>query len=297
MGELILTRLTNKERSAETFNKNIDLFKCPICGTNMNIKELKSLVCRNNHSYDFARQGYLNLLTHPVKTNYDKNLFESRRKLMEEDLFYQPVIQSIVELILKYQEDPTLTILDTGCGDGAHLSNVCTTLSEKNVSVTGVGIDIAKEGVLVAAKHNLENMWCVADLANTPLTDKNFDVILNILSPSNYKEFQRVLKDEGILIKVVPQMDYLREIREAFYGDSDKKSYSNIDIVDHFQEHFQLIDRFEVNYTISLNRSAIKAVVDMTPLTWGITEERIQSFINQDAANITVNLDILIGKK
>jgi 23S rRNA (guanine745-N1)-methyltransferase len=263
----------------------------------MDVVDLKSLVCKKNHSFDFAKQGYVNLLSHPIKTKYDKELFESRRKLMDLDNFYEPVIRSIVDFIQKYKIDSSLTILDTGCGDGAHLSNVCTSLSEKNVSVTGVGIDIAKEGVLVAAKHNLENLWCVADLANTPFMDNKFDVILNILSPSNYGEFHRLLKDDGLLIKVVPGKNYLKEIRDAFYGDTDKKSYSNDDIVNHFQDHLNLIDNLEINYTTSLNKESLQTVIKMTPLTWGITEEQIQPFINRMSASITVNLNILIGRK
>jgi 23S rRNA (guanine745-N1)-methyltransferase len=292
-----VSKLTNKETSAENFNKHIELFKCPLCGSNMEVKQLTSLVCRNNHSFDFAKQGYVNLLTHHVKTKYDKELFESRRKLMDKDHFYQPVIQSIVELILKTINVSALTILDTGCGDGAHLSNISNDLTAKDYSITGVGIDIAKEGVLVAARHNPENMWCVADLANTPFMDKKFDVILNLLSPSNYGEFHRLLMDDGILIKAVPQKDYLKEIREAFYGDTDKKHYSNDDIVDHFKDHFQLIDKIEVKYTVTLNNTSLESVVEMTPLSWGMTPEQIQSFINKGSENITVHLDILIGKK
>ncbi|MBA5735303.1 rRNA (guanine-N1)-methyltransferase, partial [Escherichia coli] len=68
--------------------------------------------------------------------------------------------------------------------------------------------------------------WTVADLANCPNQAETADVILNILSPSNYVEFKRLLKKDGFLLKVVPEANYLRELREFIYVD-EKSSYSN----------------------------------------------------------------------
>ena len=51
--------------------KNIDnkiLLTCPICGENLQ-KESESKVykCEQNHSYDIAKQGYVNLLISNMK--------------------------------------------------------------------------------------------------------------------------------------------------------------------------------------------------------------------------------------
>ena len=35
---------------------------CPICGMELN-KDQRSYTCPNHHSFDMARQGYVNLLT------------------------------------------------------------------------------------------------------------------------------------------------------------------------------------------------------------------------------------------
>ena len=35
---------------------------CPVCGNELTKKD-KSYVCTQNHSFDMARQGYVNLLT------------------------------------------------------------------------------------------------------------------------------------------------------------------------------------------------------------------------------------------
>src|SRR5699024_12519226 len=95
-------------------------------------------------------------------------------------------------------------------------------------------------------------IWTVADLANTPFQDNQFDVILNILSPSNYTEFNLLLKPDGYVMKVVLQSGYLKELRVAFFVDTDKHSYYNAETVALFVEHYQFIVRLIVWYTNDL---------------------------------------------
>ncbi|NCU17778.1 hypothetical protein GW534_08425 [Bacillus sp. P1(2020)] len=45
-----------------------------------------------------------------------------------------------------------------------------------------------------------------------------------------------------------------------------------------------------------LNRKALAALVEMTPLTWGIDENQIDKFLQKESAEITVDVDILIGR-
>ena len=53
------------------------------------------------------------------------------------------------------------------------------------------------------------------DLYNLPFTDNVFDIVLNFLSPINSKEVSRVLKDNGLIIKIVPTSEYLKELRNS----------------------------------------------------------------------------------
>ncbi len=286
--------------SATSVSEIEEIFKCPICHSSMSVVEFQSLICTNQHTFDFTKQGYLNLLKHPVKTKYGKDLFEARRKLIAEGGFFEPLCQAIAEMINKYHQDETgnLSVLDTGCGEGSHLASICEILrNQGQTNVTGIGVDLAKEGVLAAAKNYKHNIWCVADLANTPFKDQQFDIILNILSPSNYSEFTRLLKDDGFLLKIVPQSGYLKELREAFYDDSEKQSYSNVETVDHFHKHFDLVNQSRIQYTMKLGHPYIDALVQMTPLSWASTEEKVKAFLDKDSAEITVDLDLLIGRK
>src|SRR5699024_10139632 len=73
--------------------------------------------------------------------------------------------------------------------------------------------------------------------------------------------------------------------------------YSNAETVALFEEHFQMIDRLNIQYTKELGELSIPSLMKMTPLTWTISEEKVQSFIDNNTNQITVDLEILIGRK
>lgn len=289
-------RKTNLYKSAELVSRYEQVFTCPICNSPLQVEKFKSMVCPNRHTFDFAKQGYLNLLKHPLKTKYEKMLFEARRKVIREIGFFKPLDTKIVELIKKWKgplNEPH--ILDAGCGEGSHLAIICEQLVANGGSM-GVGIDIAKEGIVNAAKFYPQQIWIVGDLASLPFSDHQFDCVVNILSPSNYGEFKRVLNNEGIMIKVVPQSEYLRELREEFINKPGKLSYSNEEVVSRLDERFQIVNRSKVRYTQVLENEALEALVRMTPLTWSAAEEQIQAFLDKGSSKITVDLEVLVGK-
>lgn len=286
-------------QSAIYLSKHDTLFTCPICSSPMKVDNLKSLKCSNSHTFDITKQGYLNLLLQQNKTHYDKTLFEARRNIIADSGFFDQLTTALTQIISEQiPSKEKLNIIDMGTGEGTHLANIVQTLkSTFEKKVTGIGIDISKEGILEAAKSYEEIIWIVADLAHTPLADKSCNLILNILSPSNYSQFNRVLKDDGIVIKVVPGENYLAELRSHFYQQSDKEDYSNAKVTEHFKEHFNIVEEKTIHYVKSLDSSGMKDLIKMTPLTWNVNESVVESFLETEISEITVDLEILIGKK
>ena len=293
-----MCKMTKKAMSVQYVSKFQSIFQCPICTSTMSVMNQQRLVCENNHSFDFAKQGYLNLLTNPSKSKYDKVLFEARRKLMNEGAFFEPVCQAIAEVVIQHfkSKKGPISILDIGCGEGTHLAGICNKVgSSMKQPIVGTGMDISKEGILVAAKHYSNKIWCVADLANSPFRENQFDAILPILSPSNYAEFNRLLKKDGLILKVVPQSGYLRELRESFFEHTTKKSYSNIETVDRFSEFYNIVQRSRITYEVCLDKHLIQSLLLMTPLTWSVSNEQVQSFVQRGPTKITVDLELLVG--
>lgn len=74
---------------------------CPICGEHLARIE-KSFVCENNHSFDIARQGYVNLLPvgqkHSLRPGDDKEMLNARRNFLNSG-FYEPIANSVTSKI------------------------------------------------------------------------------------------------------------------------------------------------------------------------------------------------------
>lgn len=285
--------MTKKIKSAQFANEFKHVFQCPVCKSSMEVVDFKSLVCRKNHSFDFAKQGYVNMLTRSVQSQYDKELFLARNQIIMESNLYSPLHEKLSEVIWKHSKE-SLMVLDAGCGEGSHLKRIFDTY--ENEALTGIGLDISKEGVRMAASKYGEMIWLVGDLANSPIADHSIDVMLNILSPANYMEFKRILIPNGLIIKVVPRTYYLHELRQAHYDKEEATNYRNDQTVTLFQQHFQLMDKIHLYYTKELTKTELSNLVQMSPLAWNSSKTERDLFINQDASKkITVDFDILVG--
>ncbi|WP_458123898.1 putative RNA methyltransferase [Paenibacillus sp. Z3-2] len=282
--------------SAAILEKHQDIFRCPLCKKTMQVVYLQSLVCSNHHCFDIAKQGYVNLLSRGMRTKYDKKIFEYRR-LISKDGIFNPLYGAVSQIIMNnHLSNEPIRVLDAGCGEGSHLNNIHTEINRtKPMDLLAVGIDISKEGTSSAAAEHPNAIWCVTDIANCPFQSQKFEFILNILSPANYSEFQRLLSDHGLVIKVVPNQDYLKELREILYMGSKKQNYSNSLTINHFKKQFNLIDVESIQYQVNLNTQLIKPLLGMTPLSWGTSEERIEKVLQLNLKQVTMDFKVLIG--
>lgn len=284
--------ISKKAMNTQALEKNIELLMCPICSLQMQVVEDAKLVCEKNHSFDLSRQGYVNLAPQAHVTKYNQMLFEARNILMTNG-FFDPLLERIVALLdTHFEHREGGIILDAGSGEGSHLAQILSELSSTKVS--GVGIDLAKEGVGAAAKNYPGNSWIVADLANCPFTDDAFDVLLNILSPANYGEFTRLIKEDGLFIKVVPEKDYLHQLRTIFYEEAERESEGNP--VERVAVSFQEVWTERVTYDFPLNSLLLESLIRMTPLTWGASEEKIESALSSNLPFVTIDFTMIIGK-
>lgn len=273
------------ERGAMFIQTQSDLFRCPTCHQMMHAQE-KALVCLEGHRFDVSKKGTLYFLNHQIKTDYDREMFEHRRKLIVHGM-YQPLL----DLLQPFCQNQR--ILDVGCGEGSFLQQ----LNEQATLLPSVGFDISKEGIYLASDYGKNVFWCVADLTNLPFQEDRFTTILNIFSPSNYQEFQRVLVDGGQLIKVVPRSGYLKELRAAFYPEDEKKQhYSNQAVVEKFQETFRESERQTLTYVFDIPESCQLSLLEMSPLEWGVSMEIKEKLQKNPLKRITIDLDILIGR-
>ncbi|HGL7327713.1 TPA: putative RNA methyltransferase [Streptococcus pneumoniae] len=263
-------------------------FACPICQENLTLLET-NFKCCNRHSFDLAKFGYVNLAPQIKQSaNYDKENFQDRQQILEAG-FYQAILDAVSDLLASSKT--TTTILDIGCGEGFYSRKLQESHSEK----TFYAFDISKDSVQIAAKSepNWAVNWFVGDLARLPIKDANMDILLDIFSPANYGEFRRVLSKDGILIKVIPTENHLKEIRQRVQDQLTNKEYSNQDIKEHFQEHFTILSSQTASLTKTITAEQLQALLSMTPLLFHVDQSKIDW---SKLTEITIEAEILVGK-
>ena len=263
-------------------------FACPICQEKLTLVE-SSLKCEHRHSFDLAKFGYVNLAPQiKQSTNYDKENFQNRQQILEAG-FYQAILEGVSDLLAT--KPSAKTVLDIGCGEGFYSRKLQETHSDK----TFYAFDISKDSVQIAAKSepNWAVNWFVGDLARLPIKDASMDILLDIFSPANYGEFRRVLSKDGILIKVIPTENHLKEIRQMVQDQLTKKDYSNQDIKEHFQEHFSIQSSQIASLTKPISAEQRQALLAMTPLLFHVDQTKIDW---SQLTEITIEAEILVGK-
>lgn len=269
--------MNKKQKTAQLLARYKQLFYCPICQESVHVIEA-TVTCANGHLFDIAKKGYVNFYGKPSPADYDKHLFEARYQVIQSGM-YAPLHDKLGSLLQGTH------LLDIGCGEGSHLAQITARRQQQTI---GIGFDISKAGITTAAKYHPGHIWAVADLADSPFQTKKFDVLLNILSPANYQEFERLLAPNGLVLKVIPRANYLREIREQVLT-IEKVSYDNTDTIAHFKERFPETKSYSMQYQWEIPEKLADTLWQMTPLTWG--KER-----HCRLSSVTVDLEVLIGK-
>lgn len=269
----------------QKFSNSQDFFQCPICGKTLKLVD-NSLLCSNNHCFDISKKGFVDfVLNNKVSKNYDRDSFENRHVILEHGM-YDHIANKLVELIEKLHLD---NILDVGCGEG-YYSKKITQAGIKDV----LAFDISKDSIQLAAKGvNTPVKWFVGDLAHLPIQDNTVRGIVDVFSPANYAEFNRIL-DDGYVLKVIPNQYHVQELRQVAKDQLQQAEYSNKKVLDYFEEHYELVDQIDATKTYPVTEEVRTAFINMTPLLFNVDKSKIDW---SQVENITVGSTILVGQQ
>lgn len=118
--------------------------------------------------------------------------------------------------------------------------------------------------------------------------------MMELFSPSDYQEFERVLAPGGELIKVIPNANYLVELRHLLYGQEDSHyHYNNHRVLDLFRQHYPTASITPVKYHFAVPNGLQKALIGMTPLHWGKGANKLTDDQLQQIHSVTVDVSIL----
>ena len=256
---------------------------CSLCGEPLE-KDGKTYVCPNRHSFDIARQGYVNLLAvqqkrslHPGDT---REQVLSRREFLEGG-FYAPIRDALCELAAE-ESGP---ILDVGCGEGYY-----STYLAEHLHAELTGLDISKEAVRCAAAKYKNALWLCASAAHLPVQSASVGILTSLFALTVPEEFHRVLKPGGAFIQVLAAEDHLLNLKNIIYPTLTHKEKNTVPEV----PGFQLEKSVPVQFTFTAEGQQVQNLLSMTPHVYRISKEGAEALKNTpkltDTASCVMNL-------
>lgn len=206
--------------------------------------------CPNQHSFDVARSGYVNLLQpQDRRSKYPGDTAEAvaaRRRLHNLGVT-APLLEAIAEATAPTQSD---TLLDAGCGDGFYLGSLA-----ERTHCQALGVDISIPAVDLAARRYPACHWIVANADRAiPAPDSSFSLILSITGRRNPLEFRRVLAPQGRLLVAIPAPTDLIELRGKGRDRAERT-------VDELAPHFALAAQSRVTAVADLPAAAVEDIL------------------------------------
>ncbi|HAW94433.1 MULTISPECIES: 23S rRNA (guanine(745)-N(1))-methyltransferase [unclassified Arsukibacterium] len=259
------------------------MYICPLCRQPLQLTDAQ-LQCASRHSFDLAKEGYVNLLPVQHKNSKDpgdnKQMIVARRAFLQSGA-YQPLSDAINTVLAA--ADPS-SILDSGCGEGYYSGRLQQALTPATAMY---GIDISKAAVKYAARQYPAIQFAVASAYQLPFADNSFDWVLRVYAPSDSTELQRVVKPQGRLLSVNPGPNHLIEMKQAVYPEVKLHN----DAVKE-QPGFSHVKRQRLCYTLPIAEPAqLDNLLQMVPLAWKFNSENRQAFVS---ATRSISIDFLL---
>ena len=237
---------------------------CPVCGEKLN-QEGKRFACGAKHSFDMARQGYLNLLV--VQQKHSRNPGDTREQVLSrreflEAGYYAPIVDTLMETAREL--DVHGQILDVGCGEGYYSARLADALESPLL-----GLDISKEAVRCAAAKYKGKQWLCATAAHIPVEDESVSLLTSLFAVTLPEEFHRVLKQDGWYFQVLAAQDHLLGLKGIIY---DQLNFKEKDTVPQLSG-FSLVKSVPIRFSFTVAGKQVQNLFSMTPHVFRIGKE------------------------
>lgn len=237
---------------------------CPVCGQKLN-RESNRYVCAQNHSFDIARQGYVNLLPvqhkHSLHPGDTRQQVLSRREFLEAG-YYAPIAEALIETAGSLGISGQ--ILDVGCGEGYYAARLSDALGAPLT-----GLDISKEAVRCAAGKYKGKLWLCATASHIPVEDGSAALVTSLFALTIPEEFRRVLQPEGYFLQVLASQDHLLGLKSIIYDRLDFKEKDTVPELPGFARVMSIPIRF----SFTVEGQQVQNLLSMTPHVFRIGKD------------------------
>ena len=261
---------------------------CPVCGEKLN-KVDRAWLCPSRHSFDIARQGYVNLLTvqqkHSLNPGDTREQVLSRRSFLEAG-YYAPILETLTETAKEL--GITGPILDVGCGEGYYSARLARTLDAELV-----GLDISKEAVRCAAAKYKGPTWLTATAAHIPVEKGSAQLVTSLFALTLPEEFSRVLRDEGYYFQVLACQDHLLGLKSVIYPELNLKEKDSVPEL----PGFALVKSVPIRFSFTVEGEQIQNLFSMTPHVFRIGKEGAERLRNTKTLTDTASCVLNVYRK
>ncbi|MFD2766882.1 putative RNA methyltransferase [Micromonospora eburnea] len=291
----------------------LDRLRCPVCAEPLaetTAGTARALRCPRRHSFDIARQGYVNLLAgHAPHTGDSTEMVAARADFLAAghyDTVAAALAATAAEAVAGVRAGTGAAsergghsaaraayplVVDAGAGTGWYLAAVLAALPD----AVGLALDVAKPALRRAARAHPRAAAALADTwRRLPLADHSAALLLNVFAPRNGPEFHRVLDPAGALLVVTPAVDHLAELVDAL--DLLRVDPAKADrVAGSLGAHFIEESATEHRARLALRRSEVATLVGMGPSAWHADPARLAERIAALPEPTPVTLAVRLG--
>jgi len=274
---------------------------CSVCRSLLT-NQPRSVVCANGHSFDRARQGYVNLLLGKPAGD-SKEMLLARRRFLQAGR-YRAVSDAVNEMVAGHlaqkegERGAAAVILDVGCGEGYYLRQLATAFPiDDALAPRLVGIDNSRDAIRLAAGSAPTMCLVVADVHELiPLASGSVEVLINIFSPRNPGEFARVIAPGGMLLIVIPQPGHLHLLRSLapLLGIQEGKEER---LLAEYGNAFEHLSTTPVEYDLVLSGDEVMDLITMSPTFRHIEPESLDALRDLREAPADVRVTVLAFRR
>jgi 23S rRNA (guanine745-N1)-methyltransferase len=258
--------------------------RCPVCDRALH-RGRDGLHCDAGHTFDLARQGYVNLLTTPAPAGAETPAMVAARGRLFEAGHLAPVTGAVLAQV----PAEVRLVLDVGAGTGHHLAAV---LTARPGSV-GLALDVSKAAARRAAGAHPSIGSVVADVwGRLPLADACVDLLLDVFAPRHGAEFARVLRPSGCLLVVTPTAEHLAELVAPL--GLLRVDPGKAERVASLHDWFEPVGRVPCRYGLALSRADAVRFVGMGPSAWHTDPAELAARLSTWPEPVTATVSVAV---